>query len=189
LIKKNPTATALDLEIVVEYIWRQKFATYWRYNRFGEEEKVIPSEPDFNLKGKTWDSLWRKALEWFVEADFAPKSVQKWEQFRLKNKYVRTETRGDFVFEQLLSQKELIKEGKQMNHCVGSYSRRCLINNSAIFSMQNILENKKTLVTVEINPQTRELIQARRRFNNYPSTLEQEIISEWLKQNDLKLSA
>jgi hypothetical protein len=189
LIRKNPTATALDLEIVVEYIWRQKFATYWRYNRFGEEEKVIPSEPDFNLKGKTWDSLWRKALEWFVEADFAPKSVQKWEQFRLKDKYVRTQTGQHFVFEQLLNKQGLIEEGKNMNHCVGTYSNQCLSNDSAIFSMQDVLERGKSLVTVEINPKTRKLVQASRPSNNSPSTLEQEIIAEWAKQNDLKMSA
>lgn len=187
LVRNNPTATAHQLEIVVEYIWNQKFVKRWGQNSKGEVVAKSPTEPNFNLKGKTWDSLWRRAFEWFKVVGFIRKTSQEWAHFIVENNYIKAKTGQCFVFEQLLTKQELFEEGKNMNHCVGSYSEDCKKSDSAIFSLQNVLSRGKSLVTVEVNPKKREIVQASRRFNNYPSAAEIKIIEEWAKQNDLKL--
>ncbi len=189
LVRNNPTATFYELEIVVEYIWNQKFVKRWGQNNQGEVVERNPADPNFNLKGKTWGSLWRKAFEWFEVVGFIRKTSQEWAHLITENNYIKTKTGQSFVFEQLLTKQELFEEGKNMNHCVGGYSDNCRTSKSAIFSMQNVLSRGKSLVTIEVNPKNREVIQARRRFNDSPSSFEKEIIIEWAKQNDLKLSA
>ena len=74
-----------------------------------------------------------------------------------------------------------------MKHCVGTYSESCMNGKSAIFSIQNVLSRNNSLVTVEVAPKTRKIIQVSRRFNESASSFEKEIIKEWAKQNDLKV--
>jgi hypothetical protein len=187
LVRNNHTATAYQLEIVVEYIWNQKFVKRWGQNNEGEVVEKNPSEPNFDLKGKTWDSLWRRAFEWFEIVGFIRKTSQEWAHLMLENNHIKAKTGQSFVFEQLLTKQELFEEGKNMNHCVGSYSEECENSTSAIFSMQNTLSRGKSLVTVEVDPKKREIVQARCRFNDSTSYFEKEIIKEWARQNDLKV--
>ncbi len=186
LVRNNPKATAEELEIVVEYIWNQKFAKLWGQNTKGQVVQKNPSEPNFNLKGKTWNSLWKRAFEWFKVVGIIRKEPQEWAHFIIENNYIKAKTGQCFVFEQLLTKQELFEEGKKMNHCVGSYSEECRTSQSVIFSMQNVLSRGKSLVTIEVNPKRRQIIQTSRRFNDSPSVFEKEIIREWAKQNDLK---
>ncbi|WP_338790252.1 PcfJ domain-containing protein [Bernardetia sp. MNP-M8] len=187
LFRNNPTATAHQLDIVVEYIWTQKFARLWGQNTKGQVVQKNPSDPNFDLKGRTWDSLWKKAFEWFKVVGFSRQTPQEWAHFMMEDNYVRAKTGQCFVFQQLLTKQELFEEGKNMNHCVGSYVSDCKNSKSAIFSMQNVLSRNNSLVTIEVDPKTRKIVQTSRRFNHFPSDFEKEIIKEWAKQNDLKV--
>ncbi|WP_338762527.1 PcfJ domain-containing protein [Bernardetia sp. ABR2-2B] len=187
LVRNNPTATAHQLDIVVEYIWNQKFARLWGQNEKGQVVRKNPSDPNFSLKGKTWDSLWKKASEWFEIVGFIRQTAQEWAHFVIESNYVKAKTGQCFMFQQLLTKQELFDEGKNMNHCVSSYVGSCKNSKSAIFSMQNILSRGKSLVTIEVNPKTRKITQASRRFNESASSFEKEIIKEWAKRNDLKV--
>ena len=51
-----------------------------------------------------------------------------------------------FKFIQLLTPNDLVKEGKDMHHCVGGYSRHCLKGHSIIFSMFK----DRSWITIEI---------------------------------------
>jgi hypothetical protein len=53
----------------------------------------------------------------------------------------------EFRFIQLLTPADLVKEGKEMHHCVGGYSNRCLDGSSIIFSMFK----DRSWVTIELN--------------------------------------
>ena len=53
-----------------------------------------------------------------------------------------------FKFIQLTTPQELVDEGRNMHHCVGGYSHRCLNGNSIIYSMS---KGGKSWVTIEIN--------------------------------------
>lgn len=189
LFRNRPYATAQELEIVIEYIWAQKFARPWGANTKGQVVRKNPPAPDFSLKGRTWESLWRLAFEWFKVVGITRQVPQEWAHFIIKENYVRAATGQCFVFQQLLTKQELFEEGKNMNHCVGSYTDNCKSSRSAIFSLQNVLSKENSLVTIEVEPKSRRIVQAKRRFNESPSAAEIVIIKEWAKQNDLKLPA
>ncbi|WP_291722131.1 PcfJ domain-containing protein [Bernardetia sp.] len=187
LYRNRPNATAQELEIVVEYIWAQKFAKTWGANNKGQVVRKNPPFPNFELKGRTWDALWRVAFEWFKIVGIVRQVPQEWAHFIIKENYVKAKTGQCFVFNQLLTRQELFEEGRNMNHCVGSYTNNCKNSNAAIFSMRNVLSKGNSLVTIEVNPRNRNIVQAQRRFNHSPSDFEMKIIKEWARKNDLKV--
>ncbi len=63
---------------------------------------------------------------------------------------------------ELVSGRELYEEGLAMHHCVAGYAMRCASGTSAIFSLKIAGERH---VTVELQPATREVIQARGAYN------------------------
>lgn len=52
-----------------------------------------------------------------------------------------------FRFIQLLTPAELVDEGKNMHHCVGGYSKRCLTGQSIIYSMYK----ERSWITIEVD--------------------------------------
>lgn len=93
---------------------------------------------------------------------------------------------------QLTRHAQLVAEGLAMNHCVGGYRRRCLRRDSAIFSVgkvevENGCRRVKRKVTVEVCRISRVIAQARRRWNDLPSDLEQEVISTWARRNGIEV--
>ncbi len=62
---------------------------------------------------------------------------------------------------ELTSGEDLYKEASAMCHCVSSYALRCVKNHSSIFSIK---ENGHHRLTVEIEPNTRSIVQIRGAF-------------------------
>lgn len=80
---------------------------------------------------------------------------------------------------ELTNGKELYTEGQFLGHCVSGYAGRCVANASAIFSMR---KNGQRVITIEINPVRKEIIQARGKFNRSADKKEHEVILEWVKE-------
>ncbi len=79
-------------------------------------------------------------------------------------------------FVELTSGEELFDEGQAMNHCVSSYAARCAAGRSAIVSMR---ANDVRLVTIEVEPATGRLVQARGKFNREIDSEERQAIRHW----------
>ena len=81
------------------------------------------------------------------------------------------ETGAKWTIRELLSTKELVQEGRQMNHCVGSYANNCQKGNISVWSMQvNDAEaGQQRVMTIAIQNKARRINQARGRFNALPS--------------------
>lgn len=93
---------------------------------------------------------------------------------------------------QLTRHSQLVAEGLAMNHCVGGYRRRCQRKNSAIFSLGHVemesgCRRVKRKVTVEVSRRSRLIVQARRRWNHWPSELEREVIAIWARNNEIEV--
>jgi hypothetical protein len=80
---------------------------------------------------------------------------------------------------ELTSGEELYEEGRAMSHCVASYSLRCHGGASAIFSLTCDGERRLTL---ELDPQTRRIVQARGEHNRGPTPEEQAQMDEWQRR-------
>jgi hypothetical protein len=83
-----------------------------------------------------------------------------------------------WTFRELTSGEELLREGQTMNHCVAGYAPRCVSGYSAIVSLSH---NDTPRVTLEVNPRTRQIVQARGNFNRPANQPEQRVIDRWMK--------
>ena len=85
---------------------------------------------------------------------------------------------GTWSFVELTSGEKLFREGSHMKHCVASYAGRCASGHSAIVSVRHKDDRR---LTVEIEPCTRSVVQARGPFNRSADAEEQEVISLWAR--------
>jgi hypothetical protein len=87
---------------------------------------------------------------------------------------------------QLLTNKDLIEEGRTLSHCVGTYTNNCIDRGSYIFSLCLEQENEENtpLITIEVNANT---IRQKKGKKNRPCSQEEDyIIRKWAKENKLK---
>ena len=77
---------------------------------------------------------------------------------------------------ELFSSEDLAGEGKVMQHCVAGYTGRCARGISAIFLMH---KNGRQEITVEIDPVTLRVVQARGFQNRVASVDEDVVLTQW----------
>jgi len=85
---------------------------------------------------------------------------------------------GTWSFVELTSSDELSLEGRAMHHCVSSYAGSCAAGGSAIFSMQR---DGRRVLTVEVTPATKRIVQMRGACNRPATHTEKEVISQWAR--------
>jgi hypothetical protein len=89
------------------------------------------------------------------------------------------DTQGDVTWSirELTADTELLDEGWAMRHCVSSYSYVCARGETAIFSLTH---NGVRRATVQIDPQNREVLQARGVRNRTCDGAELAVLAKWL---------
>lgn len=65
-----------------------------------------------------------------------------------------------------------------MNHCVRNYIPKIAHHKSAVFFLREQSEKEKSLVTIEIDPVDKVLLQARRKDNAEPTSEQMSFINE-----------
>ncbi|MEM9917743.1 MAG: PcfJ domain-containing protein [Bacteroidota bacterium] len=143
-----------------------------------------------NIKGWTLASLCRRARQWYDElelirqANAAKMSTRQW----AAAPYDSYEEEGkDCIFriEQLTSARELLKEGRRMRHCVGTYAIKCWRGEASIWSLRKIdLLSCQPLVTIEVSRQG-VIVQARGKQNAAPDSHATALIRRWARQAGL----
>ena len=76
--------------------------------------------------------------------------------------------------------KEILEEGQNLHHCVGSYVKKVVKRESTILFVRKASEQSKSLCTVEI--QNGELVQARCYGNQSPSPAVRRFLDVWEKE-------
>lgn len=91
-----------------------------------------------------------------------------------------------YKIKQLLTNKDLIEEGRTLSHCIGTYTNNCIDRGSYIFSLSLEQENEesKPLITIEVNANT--ICQKKGKKNRPCSQKENYIIGNWAKENKLR---
>ena len=185
----------LDLGVIdpiVEYLHDQRFG----YHRVivGEDTEVHlePPEPDFAVKGRTVASLTKRVEQWRTERRRREtrRRIYRWERSGIGEYRGQAGDGRSWTVRELLDGDGLAEEGKAMQHCVASYVGRCLKGASTIWSLGlEGDEGRERLVTIEVNPQNREVLQAKARCNEAPDEAARIILSEWAAREGLKLCA
>ena len=151
----------------------------------------------FRFKGRTGGSVFRLAEAWHREIHYNEvleheaylyKSVPKfWEGASYKEASWTFEGER-FRIIQILKTKDLIEEGRKMKHCVGSYANRCVDGKCSIWTLQTYnetLKDWKSMVTIEVDSDTKRIVQARGYYNAYPREIELNWIRRWAEYEGL----
>ena len=147
------------------------------------------ADAGYQLKGRTLQSLLKQSDEWHKRSAHSG-SLDYWSSCGIEGyRYERQD--GDIVVEELISTKELVKEGKAMRHCVASYAHWCIKGRTAIYSFKkyapgNMLEN---LATIEVNISLKRIVQAKGKLNKPVSNEVRKCMEFWATRNELSIGA
>jgi hypothetical protein len=197
LLRRDPTeawpaATAqMFAQAIDEPTWN---ATIDWFTRFGEElrtsrrrrrvlrwfeheltEAAMGRRGPFSWKGRRPASTYELARQ-FRKRSLARHNIE----WRARGwDYAFSEDAYRWTFRELVTSRELVREGAQMGHCVGLYQAHCVAGESAIFSMTCGNEPR---LTIEMRPDTGTVVQARGRFNRPATESEQRAIATWREE-------
>ncbi|MBS0203739.1 MAG: PcfJ domain-containing protein [Planctomycetes bacterium] len=143
----------------------------WAMHEFTEEARF---HRPFSLKGRSV----RAALERSVA--YREQATRPWAQYSWLPHTWNWSTdspSGAWDFVELTSGKDLFEEGQALSHCVATYAARCATGYSAIVSMRC---DGIRQITIEIQPQTKRLVQARGLRNRSADDHESDLIRRWI---------
>ena len=90
---------------------------------------------------------------------------------------------------ELTNSAQLRAEGAALNHCVASYADRCSRDLSRIWSLR-FWQGEKIhhVVTIEVDPKRRAIVQARGRSNRVASGKPLRLLQDWAAREKLQLT-
>jgi hypothetical protein len=90
---------------------------------------------------------------------------------------------------ELTNSAQLRSEGAALHHCVASYAGRCYRGNSSIWSLR-LWQGEKVhhVLTVEVDPKRRAVIQARGRANRAASGRPLRLLEDWAIRERLRMT-
>ena len=190
----NQAMDLAQVNPIVDFIHANKFAGDEVLTASGTETRVAPW-PDFSIKGRSMKAMLRLVTAW--HADLAITKETPWCSWRKSEipGYQFLEKRPgehcdlDWTIQELLDSGALHAEGRAMHHCVYSYTNRCRRKETTIWSLRlRVKGEEKRMVTIEVDPQKRAIVQARAKCNRRPGTSSVEIIRQWAAGVGLRLN-
>ena len=152
-----------------------------------------PPRPHFSLKGRTPRSLFRLMEAWHRGLGLVADGLS-WERSRLNPMVLQVPRREPsappllWEFTELTNGAQLRAEGAALRHCVASYSHRCWRGTSRIWSLRRRSGSKlRSILTIEIDPRRRAIVQARGFQNRPPSGRALELLQTWAGRENLRL--
>jgi hypothetical protein len=150
----------------------------WALHRHTEDlARAVPDHARFSWRGRTPAGARDDALEYDRRLDESrshPPNLS-WRP-RGWDRELADEG-GVWTVRELTSSTELADESQAMRHCVASYDRRCAKGASAIFSLS---VDQVRQVTVELEPRSRRIVQARGTQNRSAESRELDVLRRWL---------
>lgn len=152
---------------------------------------------DWTIKKRSLEAVRRKSEEWH-RAQYKMKQIGggSWDGMDIPDwKYItgkfnfdpRKNTKVEWFIRQILTGKDLAKEGQKMRHCVSSYKRSCMDGRTAIFSMSSNTPTRtdQRNLTIEVFQSNRQLGQVRGFANRLARPQEREVLRRWANENRL----
>jgi len=91
-----------------------------------------------------------------------------------------------FTIDEILTVAELFAEGGIMKHCVASYASQVSNRHTTIWSLKvHSSDSHKRLLTIQVNPFNRKVIQAKGPCNRAPLELESLVMQKWMASENL----
>lgn len=178
---------------IVDYIHHQRHVDQLIGD--GERQRHGPAMPNYSMKGRSIQRLLTQVDRWHGRLAAAAPGGRRlnWRPCGIDGMQW-TEGNGDnekkIIVRELLNSTVLANEGASMGHCVASYATSCATRRVAIFTMTR--ESKKRhekMLTVEVRPSQRLIVQARGHCNRVASMEERRLLNVWASQVNLKVSS
>jgi hypothetical protein len=155
--------------------------------------QLEPPLPAFSMKGRTVKSMLRLMQHWhrnlkggsggfsWIRSPFQPFIFEETSQDA-------SEMRKRWHMMELTSSAQLRREGAALHHCVASYAGRCRQGTSSIWSLR-LWRGEKVhhMLTIEIDPKRRTVIQARGRANRPATGKPLLLLQNWAVRERLHL--
>ncbi|WP_422927448.1 PcfJ domain-containing protein [Singulisphaera sp. PoT] len=193
----HPDVGLDNIEPIVEYLHDQRFSPQEVYYERCEYVTLDPPQPNLTMKGRTAKSLLRQVADWRDATKRARRRVAKslrWKPTGIADfELIEPSTTPDvlhrrWTIREITTSDDLIREGQAMSHCVGGYVRACARGESSIWSLRfDNGERHFRVLTVEVDPSTKTICQAKRRLNHSPSLKLVAILRQWAEQAGLSL--
>lgn len=183
-VLNNPMLERNYIWPIIDYIHHQKFVPQRIPQTDGSFVDGPPAHPNFSVKGRSMNRLVREVDDWHATiTGEESEKVKEWDpcgidslELEEQNEELKCGVR--WTVEELCTSSLLYLEGRRLHHCVGSYTRRCVDGDAAIFSIraQPIVElgpdeeepEKTHVLTIALDPKKRQVTQARGKFNLRP---------------------
>jgi hypothetical protein len=153
-----------------------------------------PLFSNFSLKGRTLKSVTRLMEQWHGNVGWGEEGLS-WEPSSIRP-LVQESPNADptaphtvWELTELTSSGQLRAEGTALQHCVASYTYGCWKGRSRIWSLRRRRGlSYKSVVTVEVNPASRTIIQARGFRNRRVSGRPLSVLRLWAAKEGLQLA-
>ena len=185
----NPLIDPAQVGPLIDYVHNMRFAPRRVVREGGGVDEAPPPQPDFTMKGRSATKLLRQVDAWHGHLTRVQNVLfQSWQPSGLRPLELEDETPElgavRWTVQELRSSWELAAEGTAMGHCVVSYSDQCADGHTSIWSIglqregglqrdgasQRVGDEKRQgVLTVAVDPRTREVTQARGRHNMLPN--------------------
>lgn len=190
----HPELDSAQIEPIIEYLHDQRFVPQSFFDDADGEGEWRPPQPDLSMKGRTSKALWRQVVEWQKARGMQGKKPSlRWSrseigEFRLPESGTAGGPGRVWMIRELLTSRELRTEGNAMHHCVAGFVGLCLRRRASIWSMTvEDGEGRRRVLTIEVDPKTKEVVQASRCCNAEPRPKDREILGIWAERQRLKV--
>lgn len=153
-----------------------------------------PLFPNFSLKGRTLKSVTRLMEQWHGNVGWGEEGLS-WGPSNIRPLIQEipnadpSEPHTFWELTELTNSGQLRTEGTALQHCVASYSYGCWKGRSRIWSLRRRRGlSFKSVVTVEVNPANRTIIQARGFRNRWVSGRPLSVLRLWAAKEGLHLA-
>jgi hypothetical protein len=192
---EHPEVAPVHHGPLIDYLHDQRYVPSPPRGQGRGQPRLAPAPPRPNLclKGRSPGSLLRAVEHWHRRLRASRLPLTFWRPSRLPPLTVSQAEEGGrkvYTITELISSAELAEEGSAMGHCVASYRTRCQSGQSSIWSLavEGAAGAIERLLTLEVWNETREVIQARGRFNRAPQPGEVRILELWAGAGGPRLS-
>jgi hypothetical protein len=95
-----------------------------------------------------------------------------------------------WTIRELTDSRELSEEGKDLHHCVAGYVGACASHATSIWSMRSHgLHTSQRVLTIEVKPARRLIVQARGKCNARPQSEARAVMKMWAQANGLAIAS
>lgn len=178
----NPCFGTSNVASIIEYL---------NFNR-----RLLKQHAPGLLKRKKADAFLQEVKRWRSEPVVMRRSTSlKWKATGIDGLDYLDEQRvwdpRQWTIRELLDSNDLLDEGRNMRHCVGTYGLTCCRGDSSIWSMtcSDSSEQNRRELTIEVDPTEKAIVQARGLRNSRPTPEARRVMLLWAEREGLKVES